>query len=197
MKVLVGRLALTRHCVCGAYHAKLALVQRFLDAWVLTQRSPSVSLHFLAPDPECHKIENQLQIAIRDVVNRSTRKLFAWGGLADYQQPLNKNRTLANNVKEAHHWLRQIVAVFRYPQDPTLTISSLVNKSLMKYKICSIALGQTPNSSVLKAPSKSNSNVPGTCKARIFSIPMTFLVCHQTACKLRVSLDGFDAINTG
>ncbi len=85
-------------------------------------------------------------MAIRDAVNRSTRKPFSWGGLAGYQQleaidqaltqltsmdpesayfrqlskqvkrTLDKNRTLANNVKEAHQWLRQVSACLRYPQ---------------------------------------------------------------------------------
>jgi len=85
-------------------------------------------------------------MAIRDAVNRSTRKPFAWGGLAGYQQleaidqaltqltsvcpesayfqqlsqqvkrALNKNRTLAKNVKEAHQWLRQIADCLRYPR---------------------------------------------------------------------------------
>jgi hypothetical protein len=85
-------------------------------------------------------------MAIRDAVNRSTRKPFSWGGLAGYRQleaidqaitelttlcpkctyfqqlskqvkrVLNKNRTLANNVEEAHQWLRQISACLRYPQ---------------------------------------------------------------------------------
>ena len=85
-------------------------------------------------------------MAIRDAVNRSTRKPFAWGGLAGYQQleainqaltelttrcpehayfqklakqvkqVLDKNQTLANNVKDAHQWLRQISACLRYPQ---------------------------------------------------------------------------------
>lgn len=85
-------------------------------------------------------------MAIRDAVNRSTRKPFAWGGLAGYQQleaidqtltqlismdpesayfqqlsqqvkrALDKNRTLANNVKDAHQWLGQIAACLRYPR---------------------------------------------------------------------------------
>jgi len=95
-------------------------------------------------------------MAIRDAVNRSTRKPFAWGGLAGYQQleaidqaltqlttvdpehayfqqlskqvrrALDKNRTLANNVKEAHLWLRQIAACLRYPprSDPDESLSS-------------------------------------------------------------------------
>jgi hypothetical protein len=91
-------------------------------------------------------MDQQIRMAIRDAVNRSTRKPFAWGGLAGYQQleaidqaltklttlcpertyfqqlskqvkrVLDKNRTLANNVKEAHQWLRQISACLRYPQ---------------------------------------------------------------------------------
>jgi hypothetical protein len=95
-------------------------------------------------------------MAIRDAVNRSTRKPFYWGGLAGYQQleaidqalsqlitvdpastyfrqlskqvrrALDKNRTLANNVREAHHWLRQIAACLRYPLGsyPDETLSS-------------------------------------------------------------------------
>jgi len=84
-------------------------------------------------------------MAIRDAVNRGTRKPFSWGGLAGYQQlealdqaltqltticpesayfrqlskqinrALDKNRTLANNVKEAHQWLRRVSACLRYP----------------------------------------------------------------------------------
>ena len=79
-------------------------------------------------------------MAIRDAVNRNARKPFYWGGLAGYQQleaidqalsqltrmdpqstyfqqlakqvrrALDKNRTLAKNVQEAHQWLRQIAA---------------------------------------------------------------------------------------
>lgn len=85
-------------------------------------------------------------MAIRDAVNRNSRKPFTWGGLAGYQQleaidqvlnqltlldpgsayflrlskqvkrALTKNRSLANNVQEAHQWLRQISACLRYPR---------------------------------------------------------------------------------
>jgi len=106
-----------------------------------TRRSP-----FLAPDPERRKIETQIRMAIRDAVNRGTRKPFTWGGLAGYQQleaidqaltqlttmdpeskyfhqlskqvkrTLDKNRTLANNLEKAHQGLRQISACLRYPR---------------------------------------------------------------------------------
>lgn len=101
---------------------------------------------FLALYPDQRKIEKQLRMAIRDAVNRTTRKPFSWGGLAGYQQleaidkaltqltnmvpesayfqqlskqvkrTLDKNRTLASNLKEAHQWLRQIAACLRYPR---------------------------------------------------------------------------------
>jgi hypothetical protein len=90
-------------------------------------------------------MDQQIRMAIRDTVNRRTRKPFAWGGLAGYQQletinqalaeltsvcpahpyfqqlsqqvqrVLDKNRTLANNLKEAHQWLQQIADCLCYP----------------------------------------------------------------------------------
>lgn len=100
---------------------------------------------FLADDPELGRLEQQLHTAIRDALRRTTRKPFAWGGLAGYQQlehleqawaeltsacpthlyfqslaqqvkgVLEKNRTLADHVKEAHLWLCQIADCLRYP----------------------------------------------------------------------------------
>lgn len=90
-------------------------------------------------------MDRQIRMAIRDAVNRSSRKPFFWGGLAGYQQleaidqaldelmricpereyfqklskqvkrVLDKNRTLAENVKEAYQWLRKISACLHYP----------------------------------------------------------------------------------
>jgi hypothetical protein len=84
-------------------------------------------------------------MAIRDAVNRKTRKPFQWGGLTGYQQleviarglhqiitidPENsyfqrlstqvdrtvaKGRIQANDLKQAHQWLRKIAACLRYP----------------------------------------------------------------------------------
>lgn len=103
-------------------------------------------LPLLARDPELGRVDQRIRMAIRDAVNRSTRKPFSWGGLAGYQQleaidqaltqltticperiyfqqlskqvkrVLDKNRTLADNVKEAHQWLQQISTCLRYPQ---------------------------------------------------------------------------------
>ena len=107
-----------------------------------------LKLPFLARNPELHQIDQKIRSAIRDAVNRSTRKPFSWGGLAGYQQleaidqaltqltamdsatryfrqlskqvkrVLDKNRTLANNVQEAHQWLQQISDCFHYPPQP-------------------------------------------------------------------------------
>jgi hypothetical protein len=90
-------------------------------------------------------IEEHIRMAIRDAVNRSTRKPFQWGGLAGYQQlaaiaqalhlvsdiepetqylhglarqvdrALEKNRALAKDLQEAHAWLRRIAGCLRYP----------------------------------------------------------------------------------
>lgn len=91
------------------------------------------------------RIETQIRLAIRDAVNRNSRKPFYWGGLAGYQQleaiaqalrqvtdangesrylqlltrrvdrVLTKNRTLAEDLRTAHQWLRQIAGCLRYP----------------------------------------------------------------------------------
>ncbi|MGB9872338.1 MAG: hypothetical protein ACPLYD_11830 [Anaerolineae bacterium] len=90
-------------------------------------------------------IEAQIRTAIRDAVNRSTRKPFHWGGLAGYQQleaiaqelhrvssadpetaylrrlamqvdrACEKNRALANDLREAHSWVQRIADCLRYP----------------------------------------------------------------------------------
>jgi len=91
------------------------------------------------------EIEAWIRMAIRDAVNRPSRKPFYWGGLKGYEQlqavaqalrsvppeepgtgylqrlamqverALNKNRTLAQDVREAHTWLRRIAECLRYP----------------------------------------------------------------------------------
>lgn len=84
-------------------------------------------------------------MAVRDAVNRTGRKPFSWGGLAGYRQlealgealdgvpgqepetaylhrlstqinrALEKNRTLAQDLREAHAWLVRIAGCLRYP----------------------------------------------------------------------------------
>jgi hypothetical protein len=90
-------------------------------------------------------IEEQLRQALRDGVNRPSRKPFYWGGLTGYQQleviaqalqtassaeahttycrqllgqverVLTKNRASAEDLQAAHTWLRRIAACLRYP----------------------------------------------------------------------------------
>jgi hypothetical protein len=90
-------------------------------------------------------IEGQIRMAIRDAVNRPSRKPFYWGGLKGYQQlqtiaqvlqevpaeeaetsylrrlamqverAVEKNRVLAQDVQEAHSWLRRVAHCLRYP----------------------------------------------------------------------------------
>lgn len=96
-------------------------------------------------DKDLIRIEKQIRQAIRDAVNRSSRKPLDWGGLAGYHQVqaiaqaldqitlpgegnrylrrlaqpvkrvLEKNRTLANELQETHQWLERIARCLRYP----------------------------------------------------------------------------------
>lgn len=91
------------------------------------------------------EVEALIRTAIRDAVNRPSRKPFHWGGLTGYEQleaiaqalrsePLEgpetsylqrltmqvdraveKNRILAQDVGEAHIWLMRIAESLRYP----------------------------------------------------------------------------------
>jgi len=91
------------------------------------------------------RLEVQIRMAIRDAVNRDSRQPFYWGGLTGYQQlqaisqvlqsvpsgapetsylqqlarqvnrAVEKNRMLAQDVGEAHRWLRRIAECLRYP----------------------------------------------------------------------------------
>ena len=86
-------------------------------------------------------------MVIRDALNRRSRKPFYWGELVGYQQlgaiasglhqlialypkytyfqqlsrqvdrTVAKSRTLANNLNEAHHWLRKVANCLRYPPE--------------------------------------------------------------------------------
>ena len=91
------------------------------------------------------QLEAQIRVAIRDAVNRDSRKPFYWGGLKGYEQlqaiaqvlhsvppeeaetsylrqlarqvdrAVEKNHTLAQDVREAHLWLGRIADCLRYP----------------------------------------------------------------------------------
>jgi hypothetical protein len=99
----------------------------------------------LPRDAELIKIETQVRTAIRDSVNRASRKPFYWGGLKGYQQleliaevlhqaegmsvqneffqslilqldrTLAQNKTLAAELEQAHRWLRKVATCLRYP----------------------------------------------------------------------------------
>lgn len=90
-------------------------------------------------------MEAHVRVAVRDAVNRRSRKPFYWGGLKGYEQlqaigqalqsvlpeepetdylqqlarqverVLEKNRALAQDVQAAHSWLRRIAQCWRYP----------------------------------------------------------------------------------
>jgi len=89
------------------------------------------------------EIETQFRMAIRDAVNRRSRKPFYWGGLKGYQQleaisqalhqlketggdfwqrlirqvdrVVARNRLLATELEKTHGWFLQIAVCLRYP----------------------------------------------------------------------------------
>lgn len=91
-------------------------------------------------------VESQIRAAVRDCVNRTSRKPFRWGGIEGYQQlktigallrslpcrkidtdylsllsvwvdlALSNNLSVALDLAEAHKWLRQIADCLRYPE---------------------------------------------------------------------------------
>ena len=105
-----------------------------------------MSVDGVARDAQIVQIEKQIRQAVRDAVNRHTRKPFYWGGLKGYQQlgaiaqalqpmkdpgnqnqflqkllkrvefVLENNRAVAEDLTIAHQWLLQIAACLRYPK---------------------------------------------------------------------------------
>jgi hypothetical protein len=106
----------------------------------------------------------QIRLAIRDAVNRGSRKPFHWGGLRGYQQlesiaealrgvpqdpataylnrlaiqverAVQKNRWLAQDLNQAHHWLMRIAQCLRYPPSdfpaPQVTPSGGLSSTLV------------------------------------------------------------------
>jgi len=106
------------------------------------------------------RIEEQLRQALRDGVNRPSRKPFYWGGLKGYQQleaigqalrtvssaephraycrqllgqverVLARNRASAEDLQAAHTWLRRIAACLRYPATDYENIAPLTGRQV-------------------------------------------------------------------
>jgi hypothetical protein len=101
-------------------------------------------------------IEQSVRLAIRDAVNRTSRKPFAWGGLAGYDQldaiaqalhrlptdtetcylrqlipqvdrALEVNQCLAEDVRAAHQWLCRIADCLHYRLDQAQVSASTLS----------------------------------------------------------------------
>ncbi|MFN6567177.1 hypothetical protein [Dendronalium sp. ChiSLP03b] len=102
-------------------------------------------------------IEAQIRAAIRDCVNRTSRKPFRWGGWSGYKQleaigevlrslpcreidtdylsvlsvwidhALSNNRSIASDLSEAYKWLRRIADCLRYPEHSKRSIDDLTD----------------------------------------------------------------------
>ncbi len=101
----------------------------------------------MSRDADLMTVEAQIRAAIRDCVNRTSRKPFRWGGLSGYEQlkaiglilrsipcqeidtdylsllsawvdqALSSNLSVALDLVEAHKWLRRIAECLRYPNN--------------------------------------------------------------------------------
>lgn len=102
-------------------------------------------------------VEAQIRAAIRDCVNRTSRKPFQWGGLSGYQQleaigqilrslpcreldtdylsllsvwidqALSNNLSVALDLAEAHKWLRRIAECLCYPNNSNSTSDNVTD----------------------------------------------------------------------
>lgn len=107
-------------------------------------------------------IEAQVRVAIRDAVNRKSRKPFYWGGLKGYEQleaiaqaledvPSDEPETgylqrlkiqvdrvveayqvNVEDIKEAHTWLRRIADCLRYPPSDSAPEPSLTSAQVKR-----------------------------------------------------------------
>lgn len=108
---------------------------------------------------ELVEIQDQFRAAIRDAVNRATRKPFYWGGLKGYRQlesiaqalhtmpvaenaffsrlirqvdrTMENNRQLAETIDKTYTWFLQIAACLRYPPS-SYTESPALNSEQVK-----------------------------------------------------------------
>ncbi len=100
----------------------------------------------MSRDVELMAVEAQIRAAIRDCVNRTSRKPFHWGGIQGYQQlsaigeilrslpcraidtdylsilsvwvdqALINNLSVASDLEQAHQWLQRITDCLHYPK---------------------------------------------------------------------------------
>jgi hypothetical protein len=111
----------------------------------------------LSRDAELAAIESQIRTAIRDCVNRTSRKPFQWGGIEGYQQlktigeilrslpcremdtdylsllsvwidqALSNNLSVALDLEEAHQWLQRIADCLHYPEYSKLSTDNVTD----------------------------------------------------------------------
>lgn len=111
----------------------------------------------MSRDAELAAIESQIRAAIRDCVNRTSRKPFRWGGLMGYQQllaigevirslpcreidtdylsvlsvwvdqALSSNHSVASDLEQAHQWLQRISDCLRYRDYSDCTLDEVTD----------------------------------------------------------------------
>ena len=176
------------------------------------------------------EIEAWIRVAIRDAVNRPSRKPFYWGGLRGYEQPqavaqalrsvppeepgtgylqrlalqveraLKKNHTLAQDVREAHTWLRRIAECLRYPPSSystSDTSATPLTSEQVRREMEELLQQFRPDLSAVQRRLHSimRGTVCGRIVALICCIAMTSQACRQTTWLWSLYSDGFAAIS--
>jgi hypothetical protein len=102
-------------------------------------------------------VESQIRAAIRDCINRTSRKPFNWGGIEGYQQlsaigevlrnlpcrkldtdylsllsvwvdqALSNSHAVASDLSQAHKWLRRIAECLHYPEHTSHNINDVTD----------------------------------------------------------------------
>ena len=146
------------------------------------------------------EIETQVRVAIRDAVNRKSRKPFYWGGLQGYEQleaiaqalgalPSNapetgylrqlklrvervveRFRVNVADLREAHIWLRKIAACLRYPSAAS-TSDPALSSTQVKQEMDGLLQSFSPTSNG-NGPRRL-SMAPGTARGKA-----TALICY-------------------
>ena len=151
-------------------------------------------------------IETQIRQATRDAVNRSSRKPFTWGGVSGYEQleaivrgldqiqetnlecgylrllrsrierVLVKNRTVAEDLKRAHHILLQVSRCLRYPPSrPGLPSDQKVSSSQVALEMTKLIQETKPDGRVQRAQLR----MLGALKRRWRLFSQELLYCYD------------------
>ena len=173
---------------------------------------------------ELCEIAHPFRVAIRDAVNRPSRKPFYWGGLQGYRQleaigqvlhampvagnayfslliqqvdrTLVRNRSWAEELDKTHTWFLRIAACLRYP--PSSHPNALqTTRQQVEQEMLELLQDFAADACRRIVPLRPYSGLHHlrNCSPRTSSAALRSLVCHPTTSRSRACLGGYAAIN--